>query len=196
MEERRGDDSGRREEDRRWLKIQEQVMNLVTATRTAQQELAKVETEVVRLSDHVEEVDEHLRGVGGKESLDTRITVVEKDVFQHGVLLRQVAKMEKDLAGLKVGRAMVKESEAGRLERFKEWLKFWGVILALILGMVVPLATLIVNNWDKIKPKPPSAEYRPDDRLRKEIEADKKSARAKVVKKKLEAIERQREAQE
>ena len=137
-------------------------MNLVTTQRTNQQELAKMETELVKLADHVEDLDEHLRGVAGKESMDTRVSVMEKDVFQHGVLLRQIAKhfgsletmvgeIKTDLAAIKIGRALSKESEAGRLDRFKEWLKFWGVIISLGIGLIVPLATIAFDHWDKIE---------------------------------------------
>jgi chromosome segregation ATPase len=131
MENHRGDEPGRREEDRRWEKFQEQVMNLVTSSRTNQVALASLEKEVSKLGDHVEDVDDHLRGVAGKESLDTRVTVMEKAVFQNDVLLREISKkfgsletlvreIKSDISTLKFHRAIEDKTDTGRAERFKD----------------------------------------------------------------------------
>ncbi len=207
MENRRGDDAGRREEDRRWLKVQEQVMNLVTTQRTNQQELATLEVEVVRLSDHVEDLDDHLRGVAGKESLDVRVTLLEKEFDMHGVLLRRISdqftglhklieELRTDVSTFKIKREIGKESEATRVERLKTWLGFWGPTTALVFGLIVPLATLAFQHWDKIQQLFRKDARPPVVQMQQAVEAEKKSSRAKVVKKKLEAIEKTREALE
>ena len=175
MDDQRSGEPGRREDDLRWLEVQKQLMNLVTTQVTNQNEIAKLDIAVGELADHVDEVDEHLRGVGGKESVDTRVTVMEKDVFQHGVLLRRISDM-------------ADQRDVGRAERFKEWLKFWGPIIIATLALVGPKVTF--NNWNKLTSFLRNDEYRPDERLRKQIEADKKGQRGKAVKKKLAELER------
>lgn len=200
VDERRGDESGRREEDRRWEKVQEQVMNLVTSLRTNQVAMEGLEKEVAKLGDHVEDVDDHLRGVGGRESLDTRVTVMEKDVFQHGVLLQQIAKhfgsletlvaeIKADLSTIKLHRTILKETEATRMDRLREWLKFWGPIILATLALIVPLAKMVFESLDKVTFFAGNVQYRPDERLRKQIEADKRSARGKAVRKRLADLE-------
>lgn len=190
------DEHFRREEDRKWLKFQEQLMNLVTTQRTSQQDLAKLETEVTQLAEHVEEVDDHLRGVAGKESMETRVTVMEKEVFQHGVLFPAFAKhvgaLEKDLETIKIHRGIAEKLDVGKLERFKEWLRFWGPIIIASMVWIGPMARVVMRYWSK----PVNIEYRMDERLRKEIEADKRSTRKKAVDKKLADIERTRKALE
>lgn len=181
-------------------------MMLVTAVRESQRGIAKLEIEVGKVTDHVEDVDDHLRGVAGKESLDTRVTIVEKEFEMHGVLLRRISEqftslhklmdeLKHDVSTFKIRREIGKESEGTRLERLKAWLSFWGPIIALVFGLVVPVGTEVFKHWDKLFPAR-SVQYKPDDKLRKEIEADKKGARAKTVKKKLEAIEKERAALE
>lgn len=164
-------------------------MNLVSARRADQQGLAKLEIEVSKLADHIDEVDEYLRGDTGSDSVATRMSVLEKDVYGHGVALKNFGRLETYVATLKIHRGLGEKAGADKADRFKEWLKFWGVIISLAIGLIVPLATLVFNNWDKIRP-PPSDDYRPDERLRKQIEADKKSQRAAAVKKKLAALEK------
>ncbi len=200
MENQRGDEPGRRDEDARWLKVQKDVMTLVTSTRESQRGIAKLEIEVGKLADHVEDVDDHLRGVAGKESLDTRVTILEKEFEMHGVLLRRISdqftslhafmeEIKHDVSTFKIRRDIGKESEGTRLERLKTWLSFWGPIIALVFGLVVPVGTLLFQHWDKLFPAR-KVEYKPDERLRKEIAADKAGERGKKVKEKLEAIEK------
>lgn len=176
-------------------------MNLVSAQRSSQVALEGLEKEVAKLDDHVEDVDDYLRGVAGRESLDTRVTVMEKDVLQHNVLLRQIAKhfgtletmigeIRSDISTFKITRSFVEKNEAGRTERFREWLKFWGPIVIACLALVVPLANVIANHWGAFWFSMRPAEYKPDERLRKQIEADKKSARGRAVKKRLAALEK------
>src|ERR1700759_3255347 len=85
-------DHDRREEDQRWLDIQKELLSLVAALRTEQQVSANREVEVQRLIEHVEDLDEHLRGVGGKESLDTRINIYKHTLDGHTNLLSQLSK--------------------------------------------------------------------------------------------------------
>lgn len=185
------------DENRLWERMQEQVMNVVTTLRTNQQDLAKMETEIVRLADHVEEVDDHLRGVAG-ESLDTRVAILEREVKAagneiraYGGLLRdlnkQLSEIENDVRSFKLHKAISSEAEATKTERFKEWLKFWGPIVIASLSLAPQAAKVVANSWEKLR-HVPNAEYRPDEKLRKEIEADKK-ARGKAVKKKLKDLE-------
>jgi hypothetical protein len=161
-------DSGRRDEDRRWLKIQEDVMNIVTTQRTNQQALATLEIEIGKLTEHVEEVDDHLRGVAGKESMDTRLTVLEHETHKDSVLLHHVVKkfdqMERmisvqlgeikaDLAHLKMQKAMQQEVEKSRTDRVMAWLGFWGPIIIATLALIVPLVETVASHWDKITGK-------------------------------------------
>lgn len=187
------------DENTRWERVQEQVMNLVTTQRTIQQDLAKMETENVRLAEHVEEVDDHLRGVAG-ESLDTRVVILEREskaygneLLAYGGLLRDLNKqlndLQSDMHSFKIRKDISSEAEASRTERFKEWLKFWGPIVIASLALAPQAGKFVVNFWEKSRAVPP-AEYRPDERLRKQIEADKKGARGRAVKRKLAALER------
>jgi len=171
-------------------------MNLVTAQRTSQQDLAKVEIEVGKLTDHVDDVDEHLRGVAGNQSLDVRVTLLQSEIDRLKEVNRHFLKkvdalltLEKEVAALSITKAVAKETESTRSDRAKIWLGFWGPIILVALAWVQPLARFTVNNWAKFR-APPSADYRPDERLRKEIEADKKGARGKAVRKKLADLER------
>lgn len=152
--------------------------------------LAKLEIEVSKLADHLDEVDDHLRGVAGHDSLDTRVTVLEKEFQMHGALLRRISDqfsglhtmidgMKHALSKIEISREIGGEVEKTRVDRLKEWLRFWAPIIALIL-------TIAFDNREMFRPDP---KYRPDARLRKQIEADKRSQRAKMVKKKLEALE-------
>ncbi len=176
-------------------------MNLVTAQRSSQTALEGLEKEVAKLDEHVENVDDHLRGVAGHDSLDTRVTIMERDVAQHNALLRQIAKhfgaleatvgdIRSDISTFKITRSFVEKSEAGRTERFKEWLRFWGPIIIACLALVVPLANVVANHWSAFWFSITPAEYKPDDRLRKQIEADKKGKRGRAVKKRLAALEK------
>lgn len=171
-------------------------MNLVAARRADQQGLAKLEMEVARLAEHVEEVDDHLRGVTGKESVDTRLIMMEKEEFEQKTILREFVKhvgsLEKDLDSIKIHRGIEEKSDAGKLDRFKAWLHFWGPVIIACLALVVPLAKMAVDKGYFAR----TIQYKPDDRLRKEIEADKKGTRGKAVKDKLEAIERTRKSLE
>ncbi len=162
MENRRSDEPGRREEDLRWLKVQEQVMNLVTTQRTNQQELAKIDVELGKLSDHVEDVDDHLRGVAGQDSLDTRVTILEKEFQMHGALLRRISEqfgglhklmeqLKEDVSTIKITKAITEKTDGTRTERLREWLKFWGPIIIASLALVIPLAKLGFDHWDVIQ---------------------------------------------
>lgn len=177
-------------------------MTLVTATRESQRGIAKLEIEVGKLADHVEDVDEHLRGVAGKESLDTRVTIVEKEFEMHGVLLRRISdqfttlhalieELKTDVSTFKIKREIGRESEATRMERLKTWLSFWGPIIALTFGLVVPVATLVFQHWDKIVPLF-HHEKQTVASIEREIEIDKKGPHGKAVRKKLAEIEQER----
>lgn len=174
-------------------------MNLVTAQRSTQVATAGLEKEVSKLVDHVDDVDDHLRGVAGRESMDTRVTVMEKGVHQHGVLITEFAKhfgaleadvreIRNEVSTLKIHHSITDKTEAGRTARFTEWLRFWGPIIIASLALIAPKITL--NNWRRLTFFFRSDAYRPDERLRKEIEADKKGERGKAVRKKLAEIER------
>ncbi len=166
-------------------------MNLVTAERTDQQELSSIKIEVAKLGDHVEDLDDHLRGVSGHESLDSRVVLLERESTGNTVILRQIKvqleQLTKEVAALQIHRAINKEVEKTRSERFSEWMKFWGPIIIALIALVIPLTKMTMEYIDKLQSQ---AHYRPDERLRKQIEADKKSRRAKEVKKKLEEIEK------
>jgi hypothetical protein len=164
MDNRRADD-GRREEDRRWLKVQKDVMDLITTQRTNQQVLATMEIELGKIQEHVEEVDDHLRGVAGRDSLDTRVTLTEKDLVQHGVMLhrisdqfthlqsmihQQLGDIKTELGKLQFQKAMQDEAEKSKSDRFKEWMRLWGSTIAAILAFVTAATTVTVENWDKI----------------------------------------------
>lgn len=200
MDNRRSDDPGRRAEDDRWLKVQKDVMSLVTATRDGQRSLAKLEIEVGKLSDHVDDVDDHLRGVAGKESLDTRVTLLEKEFEMHGVLLRRISdqfgslhtmmeEMKEDVAIFKITKAVSEKVDGTRNERIKEWLKFWGPIILATLALIVPLAKLTFDNWDKIAP------FFHHDRqtvqsIEKEIVRERRGPRGRAVRRKEANLER------
>lgn len=141
-------------------------MNLVTAQRTNQQVLTSLEIQVGKVQDHVEDVDEHLRGVAGQPSLDTRVAIMENEIRAHGVLLRHIsdqfgglekllskdmAEIKAELSAIKMMDAMQEKAEQTKSERFKEWLKFWGPIVLATLALIVPLAKLTFDNWEKIE---------------------------------------------
>lgn len=180
----------RREDDLRWLKVQEQIMNLVTAERTDQQELSSMKIEVGKLADHVEDLDDHLRGVAGRESMDSRMVLVERENTGTGILLREIKKqleeLIKDVSAIKIQRAITKESENTKFQRFTAWLVFWGPIIIATLALVLPLTKIILDSRSKI---PDNVTYRPDEKLRRQIELDKKSKHAKEVQRKLKALE-------
>ncbi len=202
MDDRRGDDPGRRDDDARWLKVQKDVMTLVTSTRESQRGIAKLEIEVGKLADHVEDVDDHLRGVAGKESLDTRVTILEKEYHMHGILLQKISdqftslhalieELKTDVSTFKIKRAIAKEFDGTKVERLKLWLTFWGPIIALVFGLVVPLATLSFQHWSQIREvfhhTPQTVES-----IQKEIEVDRRGPRGKALKKKLADWEKER----
>jgi hypothetical protein len=200
MEERRSEDGGRREDDGRWLKVQKDVMSLVTATRESQRGLAKLEIEVGKLTDHVDEVDDHLRGVSGRDSLDTRVAVLEKEFEMHGVLLRRISDqvsslytstegLRSDMARFKIKKEIVEDVNRGRTERFKEWLKFWGPIIIASLALIVPLAKLTFDNWDKIKPFF-HQERQTVQSVEREIEKERRGPRGRAVRKKEAELEK------
>lgn len=176
-------------------------MNLVSAQRSSQVALEGLEKEVSKLDDHVDDVDDHLRGVAGRESLDTRVVVLEREMKAHGNelmiyggLLREldkkISELKTDVHSLKFQKSMNKEIETGRLETMKEWLRFWGPIIIACLALIVPLATVVANHWSAFMFSMRDAEYKPDERLRKQIAADKKSARGRAVKNRLAALQR------
>lgn len=212
MENRRGHEHGRRAEDSHWLSLEKQVANLAAAQLASQSAFAKLEIEVGRLSDHVEDVDDHLRGVAGKESIDTRVALLERKFDMHGVMLNRISQqftevhklledslkqirsdiqaLSGDVSAMKVQRAIAagtselkEKSEATRLDRLKAWLSFWGPPLALIIGLVVPLATLVFQNWEKVA-KLFHHEPMTVEKLEKEIAEDRKGPRGKAVEKK------------
>src|SRR5688572_22049030 len=200
MDNSRGHEPGRREEDRRWLKMQETVMNLVTTLRTVQSDLAKAEKQVDKCADRVDDVDDYLRG-GVGESLDTRMVLLEREEKAHGNELRahggllrdlnkQMSDLKDDVNSLTLHKSINIDAESTRTDRLKVWLKFWGPIILSSLALIVPLARLAFDSLDKIQFFAGNVEYRPDERLRKQIEEDKKSQRARKVKKKLEALEK------
>ena len=178
--------------DRRWLRVQEQIMNLVTAERTDQQDLASLKAQVGKLADHIEDLDDHLRGVAGHDSLDSRVVLLEREGHANSMVVRDIRKQLDDvketLSGIKLHRSMSKEFESTRSERFTAWLKFWGPIILASISLVIPLAKLAFEY--KAKQDEIDAQYRPDEKLRRQIELDKRSQRAKVVKKKLRTLEK------
>lgn len=149
-------DDFRRADDERWLNIQKEMLSLVAALRTEQQVSANREIEVQRLIEHVEDIDEHLRGVGGKESLDTRINIYKHTLDGHTNLLSQISrrisslediihkdlvKMQQDIFALQYQKSVKEQTESAKPDRLKTWLGFfekgWPYavpILAAILG--------------------------------------------------------------
>jgi hypothetical protein len=190
-ERREPNKAGRREEDNRWLKVQEQIMNLVTAERTDQQELTSIKADVSRLSDHVEDIDDCLRGVAGSDSLSNRVALLERESTANGVLLRQIKKQIEELrvslADLKIANAISRGTEDNKRSRMAQWLGFWGPIIITSIGLSVPLAKVIVEHIEKTRVFDDT--YRPDERLRRQIEADKKSQRGKEAAKRLRELE-------
>ncbi len=175
---------GRRQEDERWLKVQEQIMNLVTAERTDQQELGTVKQAVLKLSDHVEDLDDYLRGVAGDESLDNRVVLLERESTGNSVLLRQIKRQIEDLkdtvSNLKISSAVSQVSEEKHLSKL---IKFWLPIILASIGLLIPLTKLAIDKIHFIE-----GDYRPDERLRRQIEEDKKR-RGKMVQKRLQKLE-------
>jgi hypothetical protein len=172
MQTTRDDYDSRRDEDRRWLKMQEEVMNIITTQRTNQQALATMEIEIGKLSEHVEEVDDHLRGVTG-ESLDARIVILERlvrdahtnELRAHGNLLRQISSqftaldrsvitqigdLKAELGKLQFQKSMEEESDKSKTERFKEWMKLWGSTIIAVISFATAATTVVLENWDKI----------------------------------------------
>jgi hypothetical protein len=187
MDNRRNNEP-RREEDSRWLKIY-------------QQAIANLEVEIGNLKEHVEEVDDHLRGVAG-ESLDTRVVILEKmdkthtnELRAHGSLLMRISdkleEMKSDLSTLKVMKAMSKESAVTRADRFKEWLKFWGPIILGLFALMSSQSKLIFDNWEKIEPLFHGKQW-DAKKLQEEVDREKKGPRGKAVRKKIKAIEQER----
>lgn len=164
-------------------------MNLVTAERTDQQDLGVIKTQVSKLSDHVEDLDDYLRGVAGEESLDNRVVLLERESTANSVLLRQIKRQLEELketvAGIKIDSAI----SHGTDERQRSWLStklgFWGPIIITAIGLVVPLSRIACDRVRSLE----DTEYRPDERLRRQIEKDKKSNHAKEVQKKLKTLE-------
>jgi len=200
MENRRSDDPGRRTEDDRWLKVQKDVVNLVTATREGQRSLAKLEIEVGKLSDHVEEVDDHLRGVAGKESLDARVAILEKEFDMHGVLLRRISdqcntfsstlqELRVDIQAQKIVKGVMDKTEGTQFARFKEWLTFGRAVVLAVIALIVPLATLVATNWEKFAPL-----FHPEKQtvqtLQRDIEKERRGPRGRIVRKKEAELEK------
>lgn len=175
-------------EESRWLKVQEQIMNLVTAERTDQQELSVMKTQVGKLIDHVEDLDDYLRGVAGEESLDNRVVLLERESTANHVLLRQIKRQLEDLkdivSGMQIQSAISQGTDAKQRNWFMAKLTFWGPIIIASLGLIVPLTKIACDQFSFDQ-----AVYRPDDRLRRQIERDKKSQRARDVQKKVREIE-------
>ena len=187
-------------------------MNLVTAQRSSQTALAEVKIQLGKLEDHVEEVDDHLRGVAGRESLDTRVRLLEKEFEMHGVMLRRISdqftqlhnqstahhaelqtsiqEIKQDVSTIKIAKAITEKSEGTKTERFLAWLKFWGPIIALILTGLGGSLLYVADNFERMRgwfKHPTPAET--VERLNGTIAAERKGPRAKVVKKKLADIE-------
>lgn len=142
----------RREQDNLWLATQKELMNLVAALRTEQQVSANREVEVQKLIEHVEDLDEHLRGVGGKESLDTRINLYEHTLGGHTRLFGElskriraledaIAQAKKDLWALQYQNSVDSQKEGTKTERLKEWLGFWGKVIAIAAPIIGGIAT-------------------------------------------------------
>lgn len=140
-------------------------MSIVTTQRTNQQALANLEVELGRLQEHVEEVDDHLRGVAGKESLDTRVTLIERDSHKDSVLLHQMVKkfdaleraittqlngITSDLTNMKFQEVLEDKVNKTKSERFKEWMKLWGATIIAVLSFATAVTTVAVENWDKL----------------------------------------------
>lgn len=140
-------------------------MDLITTQRTNQQVLATMEIELGKIQEHVEEVDDHLRGVAGRDSLDTRVTLTEKDLVQHGVMLhrisdqfthlqsmihQQLGDIKAELGKLQFQKSMADEVEKTKTDRFMAWLKFWGPIILASIALILPVTKLTFENWDKI----------------------------------------------
>jgi hypothetical protein len=90
------------------------------------------------------------------------------------------------------GTAEVKERhEMTRLERFKEWMKLWGALGIAILALVVPLATLAFQNWDKIEPLFRRHRYDAAE-MHAQNERDRRGPRGKAVRLKEINLERAR----
>lgn len=162
MDDQRGHNEGRRFDDDRWLKVQKEIMGLVTSVRSAQQSQAKLEVQFGKLEDHVDDVDDHLRGVAGHDSMDTRVAVLERSNTANNVLLREIKRklddqksiideIRSDLASIKIHRSISKEYDSSKMERFKEWMKLWGAMSLASIALIVPLATLAFQNWDKVE---------------------------------------------
>lgn len=179
---------GRRDEDERWLRVQEQIMNLITAERTDQQELTAMKSEVVKLADHIEDLDDYLRGVTGNESLDNRVVLLERESTGNTTLLRQI---KKEIEGLKTQISDLKIYSAINLgteeKRSNKLFKFWLPIILAIIAMIIPFTKMACDRAESVAN---NVEYRPDERLRRQIEADKKSQRGKAVQKKLKELEK------
>lgn len=167
-------------------------MNLVTAERTDQQELAAIKTQVGKLSDHIEDLDDHLRGVAGHDSLDSRVVVLEREGRALMMVVTEIRKQLDDvkeaLSGIKLHRSISKEFESTKIERFTAWLRFWGPIIIASISLVIPLVNMALEYKDKQDEL--DAQYRPDERLRRQIESDKRSQRARDVRKKLRSLEK------
>lgn len=164
MEEQRGHNFGRREEDERWLKVQKEIMDLVTSVRTTQQGVTKLDLQVGKLEDHVDDVDDHLRGVAGHDSMDTRVAVLERSSAESNALLRSLHKkidaqnrvldaIQIELGGKKIASALVAEAEGSKLERFKQWMQtIWGPLATLFMtGVIVWGFQYAITHWDEIK---------------------------------------------
>lgn len=164
-------------------------MNLVTAERTDQQELTALKVDVERLSGHVEDIDDYLRGVAGSDSLDNRVVLLERDSTANGVLLRQIKKqleeLKTSLADIRIATAISQGTESNKRGRLTQWLGFYGPIIITAIGLVIPLTKIACDHQRAF-----SDEYRPDERLRKQIEADRKSQRGKEAAKRLKELEK------
>ncbi|PYS91484.1 MAG: hypothetical protein DMF62_02415 [Acidobacteria bacterium] len=164
--------------------MQKDVMNLITAQRTTQQALASIEIHVGKLSDHVEEVDDHLRGVAGRESLDARVAIIEHEQTQHGRLLSRIVDqlddIQADVSKLTIRRAVSKEVDTEKTEWYKS---FWLPIILALLAGAGWLGQYGITHKEEVaaffKWEPKSAA-----RLRAESEKEKRGPRGKAVREK------------
>lgn len=179
-------------------------MNIITTQRTNQTFLAGLETQVGKLADHVEEVDDHLRGVAG-ESLDTRTVILEREgkahwneLRAHGNLLRQissqVAEIKDELSGFKIQKGIAEGTEhvheKNKGEK-REWYKtFWLPIILAALGAAGWFGQYVVTNREEVRGWFERERLDPV-KMRAQIEKDKRGPRGKAVKKKLKEIERE-----
>lgn len=185
MQNARGDSPGRRDDDRRYDRIMDRLHDL-TGT-------------LEDLKDHIEQVDDYLRGgPGGNEQpigprvLNLEVASNKTAALMEGVIRRLTRLEEKESAEsmrASIAKEYKQEGEATRLERFKEWMKFWGLITTIILGGIGWAVQYSLSNWETLE-KRFRSKSAPE--IQAEIKKAKKSPRAKKVEQKIKAIEQER----